>query len=88
MAYYAVLAGLEDDARHLPPMLVARAGLDSPSLNATIARFVDAALAGGAVLDLLNHPGGRHGFDILDDDERTKQIIRRTIAFLRDHLAS
>jgi acetyl esterase/lipase len=87
VAYYAVLAGLEDDARHLPPMLVARAGLDSPSLNATIARFVDAALAGGAVLDLLNHPGGRHGFDILDDDERTKQIIRRTIEFLRDHLA-
>jgi len=41
----------------------------------------------GATLDLLNHPEGRHGFEILDDDARSRQIIRRTLDFLRDRLA-
>lgn len=40
-----------------------------------------------ANIDLMNHAEGRHGFDILDDDPRSEQIIRHTIEFLRDHLA-
>jgi carboxylesterase type B len=44
------------------------------------------ALARGATLDLLNHPDGRHGFDILDDDARTKEILRRALDFLRERL--
>jgi len=78
---------LGEDARSAPPVLVARAGLDNPWLNGGADRFVQAAMARGATLDLLNHPEGRHGFDILDDDARSKQIIRRTLEFLRDHLA-
>ena len=42
----------------------------------------------GATLDLLNHPDGRHGFDILDDDPRSKGIIRRTLAFLEERLGN
>ena len=74
-------------ARSAPPMLVARAGLDNPWLNGTIDRFIAKGLNGGAALDVLNHPDGRHSFDILDNDVRSKQIIRRTIEFLRDNLA-
>jgi hypothetical protein len=51
-----------------------------------IDRFVQAALDKGVALDLLNHPDGRHGFDVLDDDARSKQIIAYTLEFLRDHL--
>ena len=78
---------LGEDARSAPPILVARAGLDNAWINSGIDRFVQAAMAGGATLDLLNHPAGRHGFDILDDDARSRQIIRATFEFLRDHLA-
>jgi hypothetical protein len=67
-------------------MLVARAGLDHPSLNATIDRFIAAALAHDAPLEAIDHPDGRHGFDILDDDPRSRQIAGRTIEFLRTHL--
>ncbi len=84
---FSAISALLDDARSAPPILVARAGLDSSWLNDGIDRFVHAATAGGATLDLLNHPGGRHGFDILDDDARSRQVIRRTLDFLRDHLA-
>jgi len=77
---------LDEDASSAPPILVARAGLDNPWLNEGIDRFVQAALASGATLDLLNHPEGRHGFDILDDDARSRQIIRHTLEFLREYL--
>jgi acetyl esterase/lipase len=75
------------DARSAPPLLVARAGLDHPWLNGGADRFVQEALAKGATLDLLNHPDGRHAFDILDDDARTREILRRTLGFLRDRLS-
>jgi acetyl esterase/lipase len=84
---FSAVVGLGEDARSGPPVLVARAGLDHPWLNDGILRFVQAALAGGAALDLLNHPDGRHGFDVLDDHARTAQIIQHTLAFLGDHLA-
>jgi len=83
---FSAVLGLADDARSAPPLLVARAGLDNPWLNDGIDRFVRAAVAGGATLDLLSHPDGRHGFDILDDDARSRHILRRTLAFLEDNL--
>ena len=84
---FSAIRGLGEDARSAPPLLVARAGLDHPWLNGGTDRFVQQAVAKGATLDLVNHPDGRHGFDILDDDARTKQILRRTLEFLRDALA-
>jgi acetyl esterase/lipase len=74
-------------AGKVPPVLVARAGLDAPFLNAGIDRFVQAALSANVSLDVLNHPTGRHGFDILDDDARSREIIARTLDFLRVRMA-
>jgi hypothetical protein len=34
----------------------------------------------------MNHPTGRHGFDILDDDARSREIIARTLDFLKARL--
>jgi hypothetical protein len=34
----------------------------------------------------MNHPNGMHGFDILNDDARTREIIKATLAFLQEHL--
>jgi acetyl esterase/lipase len=79
-------ASLGEDARSAPPILVARAGLDHPWINGGVDRFVQEALAKGATLDLLTHPEGRHAFDILDDDARSRQVLERTLAFLRDAL--
>ncbi len=83
---FSAVQSLGEDARTAPALLVARAGLDHPWINGGVDRFVQEALAKGATLDLLTHPDGRHGFDILDDDARSRQIIQRTLAFLRDVL--
>ena len=69
--------------RPTPPILVARAGQDSPWLNATIDRFVEEALRRNASLTLMTHPEGRHGFDILDDVDRSREILRATLEFLK-----
>ncbi|MGH9163827.1 MAG: alpha/beta hydrolase [Vicinamibacteraceae bacterium] len=84
---FSAIRSLGEDARTAPPILVARAARDNPWLNGTIDRFIQTALNSAATLDLLNHPEGRHGFDILDDDARSKRIIGYTLEFLREHLA-
>jgi dienelactone hydrolase len=70
------------------PMFIARAGLDAAMVNDSIDLFVHEALAANATLDFANHPKGRHGFDILDDDERSHEIIARAAAFVKTHLST
>lgn len=68
------------------PIFVARAGLDQAMINQTIDLFVQEALAGNALLEVMNHPTGRHGFDILDDNDRSREIIARAVAFAQVHV--
>lgn len=68
-----------------PPMFIGRAGKDFEPINAALEKFIDAALAHNVEIELMNHPSGEHGFDILNDDERSRAIIRRTIDFIREH---
>ena len=69
------------------PIFVARAGRDSAVINTSIDTFVREALAANIWIDLVNHSAGQHGFDILDDDERSREIITRAIAFAKARLA-
>ena len=69
------------------PLLIARAGLEkSPQLNETIDGFAQAALQANVPLDLFNHAQGQHGFDILDDDGRSREIIAHTLDFFKANL--
>ena len=69
------------------PMFFARAGQDTiPGLNAAMDRFIAAALAANAPVTVVNHPSGEHGFDMLNDDDRSREIIRGVLEFLRTYL--
>src|SRR5579872_887370 len=68
---FSPVAAVEEGGARSLPLLVARAGLDSPSLNAGLDAFVQAALAANMTLDVLNHPAGYHAFDTRNDDART-----------------
>jgi acetyl esterase/lipase len=70
----------------LPPTLIARAGLDNPRINQSVDDFVRGAVASGVSLDLLTLPRGQHGFDVLDDTPRSREVIEKTVAFLRGNL--
>lgn len=77
---------LEKATGNLPPVFIGRAGLDNPGLNAAIDRFVGLALKKNMLLTLENHPAGCHGFDIRNDDDRSREIIRQAFDFLRTRL--
>lgn len=85
-AGYSPISYLGKEGIKLPPLFIGRAGLDAPSLNETVDRFIARALALNETIEVLNHPGGRHGFDILDDNDRSREIIARAIEFLKAHI--
>jgi hypothetical protein len=78
---WSAVAALGDTASGLPPMLVARAGRDSPALKAGADRFIVRALELDADLRVWNHPSGQHGFDVRDDDARSREIIQAALEF-------
>jgi acetyl esterase/lipase len=82
---YSPVANMAGGDCKIAPIFIARAGLDNPLLNESINRFIHEALSKNVMLDFCNHPGGRHGFDVLDDNERSREIIRRTIDFIKTH---
>jgi len=69
------------------PLFIARAGRDQmPGLNDALDRFVAGALACNLPLTFVNHASGPHAFDLFDDSEISREIVRRILAFLRVHL--
>jgi acetyl esterase/lipase len=76
---------LSKSGQGVPPIFIARAGLDGASLNAGLDRFVQVALSRNVTLDLANHATGHHGFDVEDDNDRSREIIKRTIEFIKSH---
>lgn len=65
------------------PVLFVRAGLDRPALNRAITELVGRAVTQNAPWTLLNHSGGRHAFEIRNDDDATRRMIDETIAFVK-----
>jgi len=77
------LSRLAGAGRAFAPTYIARAGRDEPGLNLAVDRFIQEAVAKKATLDFSNHAEGQHGFDVMDDNERTREIIRRTLEFIK-----
>jgi hypothetical protein len=73
-----------DDIPRDLPLLIVRAGRDEfPGLNDAIDRFAMHALERNLPITLINHATGPHSFDLFDDSETSRQIIRQILGFLR-----
>ena len=69
------------------PLFAVRAGRDEmPHLNETLDRFVAKVLACNLPITLVNHPTAPHAFDVMDDSETSREIIRQILGFMRFHL--
>jgi dienelactone hydrolase len=84
-AYYKVASPLALLKPSSLPVLVAKAGRDTPTINRSIDRFVAKSRRLGARVELLVHPTGAHVFDA-SGDARSRAIVRRTLDFLRARL--
>jgi dienelactone hydrolase len=87
LAEYSPITHLEQRGAGMPPLLIAKAALDRPGINDTIDAFVERATALGAPVELEVHEEGRHAFDVIDEGERSRQIIHRAIDYMRAHLS-
>ena len=85
-ADFSPITYLQKDDVKFPPMFIGRAGLDSPVINETVDRFIARALSRNEMIEVMNHPEGRHGFDILDANARSREIIVRAIDFIKSHI--
>jgi hypothetical protein len=78
-----------DDLRRDVPIFISRAGRDQfPAVNASIDRFIGHALAANFPLTLVNHAEGPHAFELFDDSRTSREIVRQTLTFLRQHLTA
>jgi dienelactone hydrolase len=68
------------------PYFIVRAGRDMREFNQALDHFIAVALANNVPLTLINYTAGRHAFDTDDDNERSREIIRATIEFLKLNL--
>ncbi|HYE15452.1 MAG TPA: hypothetical protein VD968_13500 [Pyrinomonadaceae bacterium] len=67
------------------PIFIARAGYDNLQLNNTLDAYVRRALEAEAQVTLVNYADGQHAFDVRDDTERSREIIRQTLDFIKFH---
>lgn len=66
------------------PILVIRAGKDEfPGLNESIDSFEAEAVARNSPVSVIRYPEGVHAFDILDDSQRSIEMIKLCVGFLR-----
>jgi hypothetical protein len=76
-----------DDLPRGLPLFVARAGREQfPGLNDSIDRFLVKALGCNLPVTFVNHSEGPHAFDMFDDSETSREIIKRILSFLQFHL--
>jgi dienelactone hydrolase len=67
-------------------ILIVRAGKDNSFIHKTTDHFLNEAIKANAKITFINYPEGQHDFDILDDTEDSRIIIRQTVDFLTTHL--
>jgi dienelactone hydrolase len=70
------------------PVVLTRAGLESPEFAAAVAEFVAEAEACGAALELVDVPQGRHGFDCDEPTEEARGAVRQALAAVRANLTA
>lgn len=64
------------------PVFFVRAGLDGRQLNERIDVLLARAIRENAPWTIENYGGGLHGFDIFNDNDVSREIIRRTLDFM------
>ena len=57
-------------------------------MDDSIDRFTKEAIASNIPLNFANHPEGVHGFDNQNNDDRSREIIRDALDFMKVHLSA
>jgi len=70
------------------PILVARAGLDGSWINVPLTTYIQRSVERNAAITVLNLPNAHHAFDLVDDNDASRDAVRTTLAFLERNLTA
>ncbi|MEP7372563.1 MAG: hypothetical protein ABI675_04190 [Chitinophagaceae bacterium] len=68
------------------PTLVVRAGLDAQFINNGLEGFIQSALQQDARIEVINYLNGIHAFDAYINTDESKEVIIKTVDFLKKNL--
>lgn len=78
-----------DDLPSTVPLFMVRAGQDRmPGLNEALDRFLVGAIGRNLPITFVNHSAAPHAFDLFEDSDLSREIIRSILAFLQSHLSA
>jgi acetyl esterase/lipase len=85
---WSATAALGTSAEGLPPILVTIADRDSQALVHGADTFAARARELGVNVRIERHPNGQHGFDVRDDDGRSRELILDALEFFAHALVA
>jgi acetyl esterase/lipase len=68
------------------PLVLTRAGLESPEIAATVEEFLTAAKDAGAEVEVVDVPNGHHGFEVLDHTPESVRAVELAMHAVLAHL--
>ena len=83
---FTVANYLGQNPKSVPPLMVVRAGRDVPFINDSVDEFLREAVKQNLSIEFVNYVEGTHGFDVDVNTDRTREIIKRTLEFVKKHL--
>ena len=88
MQRYSPLAMLRARRTPLPPMFIARMGKDDSYINGTVDAFTaEATRHEGPAIERVDYRQGVHAFDTTQDNDESREVIRRAIEFVKKHVS-
>jgi dienelactone hydrolase len=70
------------------PIVLTRVELERTEIAVTVAEFLAAARESGAVPEVIDVPGGHHGFETIDHTEQAREAVRSAVQAVLAHLHS
>ncbi|MFJ6698314.1 alpha/beta fold hydrolase [Streptomyces sp. NPDC091272] len=68
------------------PVVLTRAGLETPVIAGTVEEFLTAAADCGANVEVVDVPEGHHGFESLDRTDASREAVHRAVHAVLGHL--
>ncbi|MFE9679851.1 alpha/beta hydrolase [Streptomyces sp. NPDC006285] len=69
-----------------PPLVLTRAGLETPQIAATVEEFLSAAEETKAPVEVIDVPHGRHGFETHEPTDESREAVSRALRTVLAHL--
>ena len=83
------MVAMWDLRERLPPdtaFFIVKGGRDDTGLNPSIDRFVEKAREANISVEFVDYEDGIHGFDIWQDTDESREIVKQTVEFMKTHL--